>query len=34
LWRGRVVRLRQLGDDIEIVIEPSPSSRLQPEETP
>lgn len=34
LWRGRVVRLRQLGDDIEIVIEPSPSSRLQSEETP
>jgi diaminohydroxyphosphoribosylaminopyrimidine deaminase/5-amino-6-(5-phosphoribosylamino)uracil reductase len=34
MWRGKVTRVRQLGDDIEIVIEPSPSSRLQPEETP
>jgi diaminohydroxyphosphoribosylaminopyrimidine deaminase/5-amino-6-(5-phosphoribosylamino)uracil reductase len=33
MWRGKVSRVRQLGDDIEIVIEPSPSSRLRTEET-
>lgn len=33
MWRGKVTRLRQLGEDVEIVIEPSPSSRLQAEET-
>jgi len=33
MWRGKITRLRQLGDDVEIVIEPSPSSRLQSEET-
>ena len=33
MWRGKITRLRQLGDDVEIVIEPSPSPRLQSEET-
>ncbi len=34
LWRGRIIGLRQLGSDVEIVIEPIRSSRLQAEETP
>ncbi len=34
MWRGRVTSLRQLGDDVEIVIEPPTSSRLQSEEMP
>lgn len=33
MWRGRVTNVRQLGEDVEIVIEPPASSRFRQEET-